>query len=162
MNILTHDMSEEEDEIRELLDPDVVEKVQSLDDGNVFNLNIVVSGLNINIMQHQPEGPVVVISQITPGADTLANLIDRDADRKHLQNLVGSVFTNTPGVYNFLDMDGNPCGFDEMHTLQIQYRIYQDALSEHTLMNGVMDIASALVFFRNSVVQFGDNLDDQR
>lgn len=155
-------MGEQETQIRDWLDPDVVERVQSQSDGNVFNLNVVISGLNVTVLKPREDGPVAIIARMTPGPEALASLIDRRSDRQHLQNLLGSVFTNSPGAYNFLDSDGNPCGFDELHTLEIHYRIYPNELSQHSLMNGLLDITSALVFFRNSTSQFLDNLDEQR
>lgn len=161
MNLMVPSMGKQEAQIREWLDQDVVERIQPQQDGNVFNLNVVISELNITIVQPREDGPVVIISRMTPGPEALANLIDRKADRQHLQNLLGSVFTNTPGAYNFLDENGNACEFDELYTLEVHYRIYPDGLSQHSLMNALMDITSALVFFRNSVLQFLDNLDEQ-
>lgn len=155
-------MSEDESQIRDWLDPDVVEQIQSVDDGNRFNLNVKISGLNVNIMKPRENGPTIIISQITPGAATLANLVDRKTDREHLQTLLGSVLTNSPGVYNFLDSEGASCDFEDLRTIRIQYHIYPDELPQHSLMNGLMDITSALVFIQNSIAQYSDNLDSQR
>lgn len=139
--------------VEEWIDEDIVEYVEEIsDEGSLFNYLVQMSGLNFHIGQTTPDGPLSIASTVQFDPQTLELLIERDTERKDLLTQFENALTAAPGWYTFIGGDGNPgCNFQQMQSIRLEYRIYPDGASQHALMNGLIDMANAVVFLRDTV-----------
>jgi len=55
-----------------------------------------------------------------------------------------------PGFYTFLDHDGDPCEFPEVHSILLEHRLYPDGATQQTVMESVMTTATAMRSIQNT------------
>lgn len=114
--------------------------------------------------------PVRVMADYEFDIEGLANLVGRaDEDpapqpydeMNTIKQLIETVLASTPGIHNYVDEDGEYCDFEEARRLKIEYRIYPDGLSQHELMNGIINIVSTLAYVERILSAYQDRLEEQ-
>jgi hypothetical protein len=63
-----------------------------------------------------------------------------EADRSELVARIRETFTTAPVIYGFHDRQGNNVRFRDMERIFVEHRIYPDALDQHTLVNGLIEV----------------------
>ena len=126
-----------------------------------FYSKLVGSGTEATIHMVRRGGPIriVAIEEVTP--DKLSHIIERDADRRHLQSQIEVVLANNRGSYSYLDDDGNRCSLKNMRSIGMEYRIYPDGLTQHEFMNALLDIDRAITYVNQRVDKMAEGLDSQ-
>ncbi|NHN48070.1 hypothetical protein G9464_10725 [Halostella sp. JP-L12] len=148
--------------VRNWIDDDLVQRIEDVTDGDeAYNYLVQVSGMNFHIGRVRGTGPISVASTIEFDPETVALLMEREEKRRDLLTRFERVLTIAPGWYTFLDGAGNPgCNFTEMRSIRLEYRIYPDGASQHALMNGLIDMANALVFLRDVMTSLAEAADE--
>lgn len=90
----------------------------------------------------------------------LASLTEEDMghDRRRLKTEIEAVLTNTPGIFNYQNRTGENCKFEEARSIELEYRIYPDGLSQHELITGIVSIANALRYVDHREEQLSEEL----
>lgn len=132
--------------IRTWIDDDLVESVnRTPDEMAEFNFTIEMSNILIHIIRRQPDGPLLIGQQIEYGDDIQSRIQGlSEADRSDLIARIRETLTTVPVVYGFHDEQGNNVRFEEMYRIFLEHRIYPDALNQHALMNGLIDVWKAM------------------
>lgn len=164
-------MDDLEEQVRDLIDKREVSVIDSdeEDDGNYWSFRIMTADdVSLKVYSKFPGGPIVITSKIRmrPGLIHLFSTgeeeerIYANEQKRQFQNLLISILTNASGRFLFLDYNDETCGFDEMEKIQLKHRIYRDGLSQHALMNGIIDQTSALEFISEIMSEHKSNLTD--
>lgn len=106
------------------------------------------------------QAPIRIAGERKLDPGLLATLSDQQRYRRRLQTEIESVLTNTPGIFRYMDADGNICAFEDAETLILEYRIYPDGLSQHELMTGITAIASALQYVNEREEKLAEELQE--
>ena len=140
------------EQVRAWLDTQVVSGVEEISGSETeFNLQLEVSRLPIHVIKERPDGPVRIVGKSGFDTDRVAALLDSERQRHELLTRIGPVLLAVPGFYSFLDEEGERCSFENVHTIQIEHRLYPDALSQHQLMTSVIAIAKGMRYIQNTV-----------
>ena len=133
----------------------------SLDGTYHFDIELEGSDTEATVHMVRRGGPIrfVATEEITP--DKLSHIIERDADRRHLQSQIEVVLANIRGSYSYLDDDENRCSLKEMRSIGMEYRIYPDGLTQHEFMNALLDIDRAITYVNQRVDKMAEGLDSQ-
>lgn len=63
-----------------------------------------------------------------------------ESDRNELVARIRETLTAVPVVYGFHDEHGANVRFRDMHRIFLEYRIYDGNITQHALMNGLVDV----------------------
>lgn len=149
--------------IEEWLDPNVVSDYQCVESsGGMFNISVVLSGLNLHVARDKQGEPLRVIGKLDFDSETLALLLDRNRTRRELQTQLTAVIAGTSAVHTCLNDDGEFCPFEEMRSIQFEHRIYNPEIDQHTVMTSLLEIAKLLNYLSDVVSGFRDRLDENR
>lgn len=150
------------DQIRRWIDDDLVENVEPVpDEGAEFNFAIEMSNVLVHAIRRQPDGPVIVGQQIEYGDDIKAQIRDLpESDRNELVARIRELLTEVPVIYGFHDEQGNNVRFEDVHQILIEHRIYADELSQHALMNGLVDVWKAMRYL-DDIVTLIDSIENR-
>jgi hypothetical protein len=133
------------------LDEKVVQGIESeATDGAEFNLRLQLSRLPLHVIKEETWGPLRVVGECTFDTARVAALVEDDEDRQELLVRLSPVLATVPGFYTFLDDDGNPCEFPDVHSILLEHRLYPDGASQQTVMDSVMATATAMRSIQNT------------
>lgn len=141
------------EQIRRWIDDDLVEAVEPVpDEAAEFNFVVEMSNILIHVIRCQPTAPVIIGQQIEYGEDIRVRIQNlSEATRNDLVARVRELLTEVPVVYGFHDQQGNNVQFQDMNQIFLEYRIYPDAMSQHTLMRGLVDVWKAMRYLDDIV-----------
>lgn len=135
----------------------VIDVEETTGDETEFNLQLELSRLPLHVIKEETWGPLRVVSKTAFDTERVAAVLDDDEQRRELLARIGPVLAATPGFYTFLDEEGNTCEFADVHSIQIEHRIYSDGASQQALMNALMDIATAVRYIQNLIAAMREN-----
>jgi|GEM_PF-4663479 len=69
---------------------------------------------------------------------------------------------DAPGVHQFLNHSGDPCDPGQADRLSVEYRIYPDSVSQHEIINSIVEIASAFKMIKRLESEYLDRIDSHR
>lgn len=132
--------------IRGWIDDDLVDRAEEYPDEMAeFNFTVGISNLLVHVIRRQPDGPILIGQEIEYGEDIRARIQGlSENSRNELVARVRETLTASPVVYGFHDETGSNVRFEELQRIFIEHRIYPDELSQHTLMNGLIDVWKVL------------------
>ena len=125
----------------------------------------------ITISNRNRRVPVIVRAEREFEPGLLATLDDRSSDnqyqqdneRQQLLEEVEWALNGAPGISWFTDWEGNPCAPGEaVEGVKIEYRIYPDAVSQHELLNSIVEIANAFQMIARREEKYRERLIDGR
>lgn len=149
-----------EEQVAAWLDGKVVNDVQHVDDDETeFNVQLRLARLPLHIIKEDTLGPVRLVSNTAFDTERTRKLLENEADRNELLARIGPVLASTSGFYTFLDADGESCEFADAHSIQLEHRIYPDGASRQAVMDGLMGLATAMRYLRNTVAVLLENRD---
>jgi hypothetical protein len=134
------------EQVRSWIDDELVEDVDRIpDDAAEFNFTIEMSNILIHIIRRQPEGPLLIGQQIEYD-DEIRSRIRKlsEAEQNDLVARIRETLTTVPVVYGFHDEHDNNVRFRDMYRIFLEHRIYPDAMDQHTLMSGLVDVWKAM------------------
>lgn len=115
--------------------------------------------------------PVIVRAERRFGPDVLSNLVrradeeeatvGRDDYRQFLEEIEWALNT-APGVAQYVTHEGEVCSAEDAVGVMIEYRIYPDAVSQHEIINSVVEIGSTFKMIRQREEKFLDRLLDHQ
>lgn len=136
----------------------VITDVEQISDRQA-EFNFVVqegSGLSVNTVYPEKGGPLLVGTNMTLGGDALEAVHDQ---RDRFFTEIGSVLTNTPGVYGYTDENENHVPDEEFDTVVLRHWIYPDGLTQHELNTSVIDMLNAVTYVRDSASRLASEPD---
>jgi hypothetical protein len=141
------------EQIHRWIDDDLVENVEQVpDEAAEFNYAIEMSNILVHVIRRQPSGPVIIGQQIEYGEDIRSRIRDLpESDRNELVARIRELLTEVPVVYGFHDEHGENVRFRDMKQIFLEYRIYPDALGQHALMSGLVDVWKAMRYLDDIV-----------
>lgn len=149
-------------QIQEWIDDQYIEEVEQITDRDTqYHFAIYIGGAwEIRVIKQTNGGKLRVrtTGEFDPG--TLSTLLTRPDLRRQLRTQISTVLTGTPGFYNYLDDDGEPCSFEEMRHIELEYPIYPDNASQHEVMSAIIQQAECLGYITECVDDLGENLKD--
>jgi len=139
--------------VRTWIDDDLVGSVERVpDEAAEFNLAVEISNLLLHVVRRDPEGPLLVGQQIEYGADIRSRIQEMaEADRNDLVARIRETLTGVPVVYGFHDERGANVRFAELSRIFIEHRLYPDAASQQTLMEGLVAVWKAMRYLDDIV-----------
>lgn len=141
------------EQIRNWIDDDLVESVDPTPDERAeFNFTVEISNILIHIIRRQPDGPLLVGQQIQYGDDIRSRIRGMsESNRSDLIARIRETLAEAPVVYGFHDESGNNVRFEEMSRIFLEHRIYPDAVNQHVLMNGLIDVWKSMRYLDDIV-----------
>lgn len=124
------------------IDEDLVESVERMPDEMAeFNFVVEMSNIRVHVVRRAPDGPVIVGQQIAYD-DAIRSRIAGlpETDRNDLVARVRELLTDSSVIYGFHDEHGANVRFQDVERIFVERRIYPDALSQHALMDGLVDV----------------------
>jgi hypothetical protein len=112
-----------------------------------FKFVVDASGFPITVYRVEPDGPLVIAVNLTLGGNVLEAVHDQ-RDRFFAE--VGSVLTNSPGIYAYTDDQENNVPDEEFSTVVIRHWIYPDSLGQHRVTTDIIDIVNAATYVRDT------------
>lgn len=115
--------------------------------------------------------PVRIKADYEFEADRLATMIGRAEkdptpppydEIETIEQLIETVLASTPGVHNYVNYEGEYCDFEQARKLEMEYRIYPDGLTQHELMNGIVNMLNALVYVQRILSSYEERLEEGR
>ncbi len=141
-----------EEQVVAWLDGKVVTDVQRVtDDETEFNIELRLARLPLHVIKEERKGPLRLVSKNAFDTERSRRLIQNDEDRSELLARIGPVLAVTPGFYTFLDEDGTSCELADAHSIQLEHRIYPDGATRQAMMEGLMNLATAMRYLQNTV-----------
>ena len=145
------------EQVQAWLDERVVAEVKESGESDVeYNIQLELSRLPLHIIKEETWGPLRVVSKTSFDTERVAALVENDDQRRELLAGIGPVLAATPGFYTFLDSNDETCEFAEVHSIQLEHRIYPDGASQQSLMRSLMNIATAARYIQNLVATMHD------
>lgn len=145
------------EQVQAWLDERVVTNVKETAESEVeYNIQLELSRLPLHIIKEETWGPLRVVGKTSFDTERVAALVEDDEQSRELLARIGPVLASTPGFYTFLDSDDETCEFADVHSIQLEHRIYSDGASQQALMNALMDIATAVRYIQNLVATMRD------
>ena len=139
-------------QVRWWLDDGAVQDVTShSDEETEFNLQVTLSRLPIHLIKEHESGPIRVVGRSEFDTERSRRLLREDESRTELLRQVGPILVSVPGFYTFLDEEGHASEFRNAETLQMEHRIYPEEATQQALMDGLMDMATAMRYVQNVV-----------
>jgi hypothetical protein len=133
------------------LDDKVVQGIESeTTDEAEFNLQLQLSRLPLHVIKEETWDPLRVVGECTFDTERVAALVEDDEDRQELLVRLSPVLATVPGFYTFLDEDGDPCEFPDVHSILLEHRIYPDGATQQSVMESVMGTATAMRSIQNT------------
>lgn len=134
------------EEIRRWIDDDLVEAVERIpDDVAEFNFAVEMSNILIHVLRRDPGGPVLIGQEIEYDEDIGTRIRGlSEGERATLVARIREALAAAPVVYGFYDERGNNVRFQDMNRMFLEFRLYPDALTQHTLMAGLVDVWKAM------------------
>jgi hypothetical protein len=150
------------EQVRSWIDDELVEDVDQMPDNAAeFNLTIEISNMLIHVIRRQPEGPLLVGQQIEYGDEIRSRIRGlSETDQNDLVARIRETLTTVPVVYGFHDEHGNNVRFGDMYRIFIEHRIYPDAMDQHTLMSGLVDVWKAMRYL-DDIVALIDSVENR-
>lgn len=135
------------------LDVDFIADVERLpDEESEFNQLVQLSGFGFHVIKTESGGPLSLVSTLEFNEDQLELLLGHERERFNLLTQFRRALTRSPGWYKYVDENGTVgCSFRNMRAIQLEYCIYPDGASQQTLLDGLLDMANALVLLRDGV-----------
>lgn len=149
------------EQIRQWIDDDLVEEIEAVPDNAAeFNFVIEMSNILVHVIRRDPAGPVIIGQQIEYGDDIRSRIRNLpESDRNELVARIRELLTEVPVVYGFHDEHGDNVRFKDMKQIFLEYRIYPDALGQHTLMSGLVDVWKAMRYL-DDIVTLIDSVEE--
>lgn len=128
------------------IDQDLVNQVESYPDKMAeFNFTVEISNLLLHIIRRQPDGPILIGQEIEYDEEIRSRIQSlSESSRNELVARIRETLTVSPVVYGFHDEAGNNVRFQDLQRIFVEHRIYPDALDQHALMNGLIDVWKVL------------------
>ncbi|WP_458204623.1 hypothetical protein [Haladaptatus sp. NG-SE-30] len=146
------------EQVEAWLDENVVQDVQHVsDDETEFNIQLQLARLPLHIIKEETWGPLRLVSKNAFDTNRTRMLVEDDQDRKELLSRIGPVLAATPGFYTFLDEESTACDFAEAQSIQLEHRIYPDGASQQAVMEGLMNLATAMRYLQNIIASMLQN-----
>ncbi|WP_458190176.1 DUF2299 family protein [Haladaptatus sp. NG-WS-4] len=141
------------EQIRQWIDDDLVEEIERVPDNAAeFNFLIEMSNILVHVIRRESTGPVIIGQQIEYSDDIRSRIRNLpDSDRNELVARIRELLTEVPVVYGFHDEHGDNVRFKDMKQIFLEYRLYPDALSQHALMSGLVDVWKAMRYLDDIV-----------
>jgi hypothetical protein len=132
--------------VRGWIDQDLVNRVEQYPDEMAeFNFTVEISNLLLHVIRRKPDGPILIGQEIEYDDEIRSQIRAlSESSRNELVARIRETLTASPVVYGFHDKQGSNVRFQEMQRIFVEYRIYPDTLSQHTLMNGLIDVWKVL------------------
>jgi len=134
--------------VRSWIDSDLVGNIEQVpDEAAVFNILVEISNINIHIIRQDSDGPLIIGQQIEYG-DNIRSRIQAmsNPDRNELVARIRETLTGLPIIYGFHDELGANVQFVEMFRIFLEHRIYPNAVTQQSLMTGLIDVWKALQY----------------
>lgn len=115
--------------------------------------------------------PVIIRAERDFRSDVMSNLVRRtDEDQAHYAReefrqfleLIEWALNTAPGVSWYVDHEGELCSAEDADGVVVEYRIYPDAVSQHEIINSVVEIGSAFKMIRQREEKYADRLQDHQ
>lgn len=134
------------DTVRGWIDDDLVDDVERIpDDVAEFNFAVDMSNILVHVLRREPDGPLIIGQEVAYDEGIRARIRDLSGpERNALVARIRETLAAAPVVYGFHDDRGNNVRFEDVQRLFLEYRLYPDALSQHELMTGLVDVWKAL------------------
>jgi len=135
------------------IDPDLVEDFESYPDAAAeFNFAVEISNLLVHVIRREPDGPVLIGQQIEYGNDLRSQIQGLSAaERNELVARIRETLTASSVLYGFHDEQGQNVPFDDVYRIFVEHRIYPDALNQHALMSGLIDVWKVMRYLDDMV-----------
>ena len=140
-------------QVRDWIDNELVGNVEQIpDEAAEFNFAIEMSEMLIHIIKRRQDGPLLIGQQIEYDDEIRSRVRSlSEADRNDLVARIRETLTTVPVVYGFHDEHGNNVRFGDMYRIFLEYRIYPGAMSQHVLMQGLVDVWKAMRYLDDIV-----------
>lgn len=130
------------------LPAEVITNVEQIPDNSAqFNFIVETGSLNVNVALPERDGPLLIGTQATLGGD-LIDAVHEQRTRFFAE--IEAVLTNAPGIYAFTDENGDSVSNEEFTTVTLRYWVYPDGATQHSVVNGILDILSAVSYVRDT------------
>lgn len=141
------------EQVRAWIDDELVENVEQVpDEAAEFNLAVEISNILIHVIRQKKNGPLLIGQQIEYGTDIRSRIQNMtETDRNDLVARIRETLTAVPVIYGFHDGQGNNVRFANMYRIFLEHRIYPDAVSQQTLMEGMVDVWKAMRYLDDIV-----------
>lgn len=128
--------------VRRWIDDDLVGTVEQVPDESAeFNYTVEISNLLVHVVRKRPGGPLIIGQEIEYGEEIRSEIrAMTESDRNELVARIRETLTAVPVVYGFHDEHGTNVRFGDMHRIFLEHRIYDGNITQHTLMNGLVDV----------------------
>lgn len=151
------------DQITEWLDQTIVHRIEEIDDPEPrYNLSLNASQYPIHLVRESEDDILRVLAQCNFDPELLANIFARGHYKRNFRTQMTSVITNTPGVYQFLDADGNETSYEGLRLVRFEDHIYADGASRQRVMDSVMALSTAALYVKQITDNFAEELVDNR
>lgn len=138
-------------EIQDYIDQDhsLIDRYEQVPDKDLaYQFVIFSSNLTINIVKAEKKSPIVIGTQIGLPDDALE--IIHDSRQLQFVGEMAAVLANAPGLYSYVDTRGNPAPVDQFTHVDIRSWVYPDGANQHTIMNTIIDLLSALTYIQDT------------
>ncbi|RBI58544.1 hypothetical protein DMJ13_26660 [halophilic archaeon] len=151
------------EQIQQWIDDELVENIEQVPDNAAeFNFAIEMSNILVHVVQRQSDGPVIIGQQIEYSEDIRSRIQNlSEADRNDLVARIRELLTEVPVIYGFHNQNGENVIFKDMSQIFLEYRIYPDGLSQHSLMTGLVDVWKAMRYL-DDIVTLIDSVENKR
>lgn len=128
--------------VRGWIDDDLVGNVERIPDQSAeFNYTIEISNLLIHVVRKRSGGPLLIGQEIEYGEEIRSEIREMtESNRNELIARIRETLTAVPVVYGFHDERGANVRFRDMHRIFLEHRIYEGNITQHALMNGLVDV----------------------
>lgn len=151
-----------EEKVKEWVDKELIQEVHEVDHKGMyeFSLYLKTGAYGIHVYKVSETGPLIIETDVSLPPEIKTMLIDHP-DSSHVETLLISVLTNSPGRYAILDKEGKACKIEEVDKIKLEKRLYPD-VTQQQFMDSVMGIISASRFSAKVLEQYKRNIDSER
>jgi hypothetical protein len=151
-----------EEKVKEWVDKELIQEVHEVDHKGryEFSLYLKTGAYGIHVYKVSETGPLIIETDVSLPPEVKTMLIDHP-DSSHVETLLISVLTNSPGRYAILDEEGKACKIEEVDKIKLEKRLYPD-VTQQQFMDSVMGIISASRFSAKVLEQYTQNVDSER
>ena len=113
------------------------------------------------VIQANHDFDIEVLSNLeTPSEEGLTSTLDET--RREFFREVQWTLNGAPGVHQFITHSGEPCDPGEARGLTVEYRIYPDSVSQHEIINSIVENAGAFKMIKRLESEYLDRIDSRR
>lgn len=124
-----------------------------------FEIDLSGDGVpNMIIKNRSFRSPIIIVGSYEFDPGLLASIMENPTKQQALKDEIQYGLSNAPGIYSFIDEHGQICHFEKAREFKMEYRLYPGGVNQHNLINGIIELASALKFIRQREQNLSDEL----